>query len=93
MYRSALILLILTFLITSCGAEGYNYPEGKLPETTVKLSAFNTIYDDYNSTTPIAGSLIPFCFSSNRNSEGTEFVFIYEPMNVKWDKNTYYTDK
>ncbi|MGM0464440.1 MAG: hypothetical protein ACQEQW_07260 [Bacteroidota bacterium] len=89
MYRSILSLLILTFILNSCDPIiGYKYPEGTLPETPVNLSAFNTVYDDYNSTAPISGRLIPFCFSSNRNSEGGDFDIIYEPMNVQWDKNS-----
>lgn len=88
MYRPLIIIFVLALVINSCDLESYKYPKGTLPETPVNLSAFNTIYDDYNSTAPIAGTLIPFCFSSNRNSEGGEFDIIYEPMNITWDKNT-----
>ena len=37
------------------------------------LSDFNTEYDDFNSTAPSLGELIPFCFSTNRNSNGNAF--------------------
>lgn len=87
-------ILILIVLITSISCEnifspnGYKYNQGSLPETPVNLSEFNTEYDDYNSTAPSLGELIPFCFSTNRNSSGNEFDIIYQPMNVNFSKTT-----
>jgi len=59
-----------------------------LPETPVNLSDFNSVYDDYNSTAPSLGELIPFCFSTNRKSQGNAFDIIYMPMNVNFDKTS-----
>ena len=75
---------------TSCEKplRGYKYEKGSLPETPVNLSDFNTEYDDFNSTAPSLGELIPFCFSTNRNSNGREFDIIYQPMNVNFDKTS-----
>ena len=75
---------------TSCEKTpgGYRYNEGSLPERPVNLSDFNTEYDDYNSTAPSLGMLIPFCFSTNRNSQGDEFDIIYMPMNVNFNKTS-----
>ncbi|MEN8158200.1 MAG: hypothetical protein ABFS10_14705 [Bacteroidota bacterium] len=70
------------------GGGGYNYNEGDLPDNPVNLEAFNTVYDDYNSTAPTLGWLIPFCFSTNRQSQGGEFDVIYQPMNVSFSKTT-----
>lgn len=67
---------------------GYRYNQGSLPETPVNLSDFNTVYDDYNSTAPSLGELIPFCFSTNRKSSGNEFDIIYQPMNVNFSKTS-----
>lgn len=83
-------ILIIAFstLLVSCikSPGGYNYEQGHLPVTPVNLTDFNTVYDDYNATAPSLGLLIPFCFSSNRNSSGTNFDVIYQPMNVNFDK-------
>lgn len=86
------ILVIIIFIgLNSCRdiiPFGYKYNQGSLPETPVNLSDFNTEYDDYNSTAPTLGDLIPFCFSTNRLSQGGNFDIIYQPMNVSFDKNT-----
>jgi hypothetical protein len=85
-----LSILIGLVISTSCekGPTGYKFNEGRLPVTPVNLTDFNTAYDDYNSTAPSLGDLIPFCFSTNRNSHGNEFDIIYEPMNVNFDKTS-----
>lgn len=80
--------LILIVLISGCPIIGYKYNHGELPETPVNLEDFNTEYDDYNSTAPSLGWLIPFCFSTNRNSQGNNFDVIYMPMNVNFNKTT-----
>ena len=83
---SLLIILIVSF---SCERilPGYRYNQGSLPETPVNLSDFNTEYDDYNSTAPSLGKLIPFCFSTNRRNQN-DFDIIFMPMNVNFDKTS-----
>jgi hypothetical protein len=85
-------LLVIITLIISASCEktpnGYKYNEGSLPESPVNLSDFNSPYDDFNSTAPSLGRLIPFCFSTNRYSQGNTFDITYQPMNVKFDKTT-----
>ncbi len=96
MNKSTLTNIALILFITisnlscnhSCGLYGYKYNEGHLPDKVVNLSDFNSEFDDYNSTAPSLGYLIPFCFSTNRNSNGNDFDVIYQPMNVNFDKNT-----
>lgn len=83
-----ILLIIIVFVSCDKTPSGYNYEHGSLPETPVNLSDFNTEYDDYNSTAPSLGRLIPFCFSTNRNSNGNEFDIIYQPMNVNFDKTS-----
>ena len=85
-----LILLIVLIITSSCEKtrSGYKYEHGTLPDTPVNLSDFNTAFDDFNSTAPSLGELIPFCFSTNRNSNGNEFDIIYQPMNVNFDKTS-----
>jgi len=82
------LLLLLAIVLTGCPFYGYKYPFGELPEEVVNLEAFNSEYDDYNSTAPILGRLIPFCFSSNRHSEGGEFDIRYDPMNIEFSKTS-----
>ena len=76
-------LLILLIILASCDKIfiGHKYEKGILPKIPVNLSSFNTEYDDFNSTAPTFGGLIPFCFSTNRNSNVNEFEIIYEPFN------------
>lgn len=83
-----IVLLILLIASSSCERfrYGYRYNQGSLPETPINLSDFNTEYDDFNSTAPTLGELIPFCFSTNRNSNGNEFDIIFQPMNVNFSK-------
>jgi hypothetical protein len=85
-----LSLYLFLFLLISCDKNpgGYKYQQGHLPSSPVNLEAFNTMYDDYNSTAPSLGRLIPFCFSTNRNSSGADFDVIYQPMNVNFDKTS-----
>jgi len=79
------------FLLASLAAcnitpSGYKYNYGDLPNSPVNLDAFNSEYDDYNSTAPSLGRLMPFCFSTNRFSGGEQFDIIYMPMNIYFDK-------
>ncbi len=87
---SIIAWLFFLLAVTSCDGilPGYKYNKGSLPETPVNLSDFNTEYDDYNSTAPDFGYLIPFCFSTNRDSQGKDFDIIYMPMNVNFDRKS-----
>ncbi|RLD60587.1 MAG: hypothetical protein DRI95_15300 [Bacteroidetes bacterium] len=82
---SAFIFLTSLF---SCYPTGYEYNQGSLPDTPVNMEDFNSVYDDYNSTAPTLGWLIPFCFSTNRNSSGNNFDIIYRPMDISFSKTT-----
>ena len=91
MHLNKIIALVTLISLVSCdpiGPGGYKYNQGSLPDNPVNLDAFNSEYDDYNSTAPSLGRLIPFCFSTNRNSQGKTFDVIYEPMNVNFDKTS-----
>lgn len=78
----------MAFVLAGCPWYGYKYNTGTLPDTPVNLEDFNTEYDDYNSTAPSLGRLLPFCYSTNRHSQGGEFNIKYEPMNVNFDKTS-----
>ena len=87
---SKIVVLSIMIISASCDKtpNGYKYEQGSLPESPVNLTDFNTEYDDFNSTAPSLGELIPFCFSTNRNSYGNDFDIIYQPMNVNFDKTS-----
>ena len=80
--------LLLALALLGCPFYGYKYPHGKLPDGPVNLEDFNSEYDDYNATAPILGKVIPFCFSTNRHSQGGEFNILYTPMNVEFSKTS-----
>ncbi|TFH27063.1 MAG: hypothetical protein E4H10_05110 [Bacteroidia bacterium] len=88
MRYSKYVLILMALTLVGCPWYGYKYPNGKLPDTPVNLEAFNTEYDDYNSTAPTLGRFIPFCFSTNRQSQGGEFNVLYAPMNVEFSKTS-----
>jgi hypothetical protein len=52
------------------------------------LGDINSEYDDYNSTSPIIGYAFPLCFSSNRNSNGSNFDIIYKFLDVTMDRES-----
>jgi hypothetical protein len=79
--------LIFLIILLSCETETTEF-QGKLPEDPVNLADFNSEYDDFNSTAPSLGRLIPFCFSTNRNSNGDNFDVIYQPMNINFHKSS-----
>jgi hypothetical protein len=85
-----ILLPLMAIILTACPwpGHGYRYNTGTLPDTPVNLEAFNTEYDDYNSTAPSLGRLVPFCYSTNRHSQGGEFNIKYEPMSVVFSKTT-----
>lgn len=83
-----LILISFSLLLTSCfkddGNEYIFEYDTIVTEIPVNLASINSQYDDYNSNLPyIAGSL-PIVFSSNRKSEGANFDFVYEVIDVSY---------
>ncbi len=82
-----ILIVFILLLFFSCEPQ-YKHESGELPTTPQNLEAFNTKFDDYNSTAPTLGSFIPLCFSTNRYSNGNQFDVIYEPMVVTFGKST-----
>ena len=56
---------------------------GTFSATPVNMGSFNSQFDDYNSTAPIAGEMTPLCFSTNRYSNGGNFDIIYKDLSVE----------
>jgi hypothetical protein len=89
MIRNSIGLILAAgflFLFTGC-PYGYKYDEGRFPSKPVNFAAVNSIYDDYNSTSPVIESERYLYFSSNRNSNGAEFDIIGENFHIFWDKD------
>jgi hypothetical protein len=80
------IIAALFLLLTGCPFYGHKYDNGIFPADPVNFSAVNSIYDDYNSTSPVIESERYLYFSSNRNSIGNEFDIVGDNFHVIWDK-------
>lgn len=82
------IILISTLLVYSCTPKEEPYfPDIRIPETPVNLGDINSEYDDYNSWYPWAGVTSPLCFSSNRDTKGHDFDFVYKLLDVYWSRS------
>lgn len=89
MRKASLIIFLLIPIIYSCDKIiGYKYNSATISSKPVNLEFLNSEYDDYNSTSPILGETFPICFSSNRNSNGEEYDFIYKLVKFHFSKST-----
>lgn len=90
--KSFVLLVLMSLTTFSCDTihpnPGNKYSIGHFPTSPVNLGEFNTEFDDYNSDIPVFGGTFPFCFSSNRNSNGTDFDIVYKLMSVFFSKKT-----
>jgi hypothetical protein len=59
-----------------------NYKDAAFPSTPTNLGSINSAYDDYNSALPFIGKMHPLVFSSNRNSQGQNFDFVFKWLNI-----------
>lgn len=78
-----LLLPLIPVICFSCFPSDEEERTGIFPETAVNFSTFNTEFDDYNSAMPFFPDVAPFCFSSNRNSNGRDYDIVYKL--VKFD--------
>lgn len=81
--------LVTTLMLTGCepSSRGYKYNEGTFPETPLNLGVINSPDDDYNSTVPTYGEVLPLIFSSKRGGR-TDFDFVKESFNYRFDRTT-----
>jgi hypothetical protein len=88
MKRKIVRLQILAFCflcIISCDL--YKYDEGWFSDKPQNMVDFNTEFDDYNSALPPSlGGVVPFLFSSNRNSHGKNYDITKELIDVNFDR-------
>lgn len=64
---------------------GTRYDGGTIPETPANLTEINSEYDDYNSYLHMINSEMPLIFSTNRQSKGGDFDFIYYYLDINRD--------
>lgn len=89
MKRISILLLPIAVLVTGCPyGGGYKYNTGTLPVDPVNLSGINSEYDDYNLSSPVLGEGLPLVFSSNRESLGNNFDFVYKFMDIAFYKSS-----
>ncbi len=76
--------ILIGVLLYGCPTEHYfrTYYQTDFPDSAVNLGDINSVYDDYNSASPLIGNLIPLCFSTNRNSQGQNFDIIMKMLDV-----------
>jgi hypothetical protein len=80
-------VLIPLFLVSCETNTPDRYTIKTFPETPVNLADFNTEYDDYNSAMPSSsGETFPFCFSSTRNSSGSDYDIVYTLMSIQFSE-------
>ncbi len=85
----SLSLFGLLLLIYACPKHNtWDYEEGHFSTTPVNLDFLNTQYDDYNSALNQSGETFGLCFSSNRNSAGSDFDIVYKFVNILYDWET-----
>lgn len=91
-HKSLVLLTIIALVAFSCDIFNFNsgnqYTIGHFPTMPQNLTDFNTEFDDYNSDISIFTETFPFCFSSNRNSNGANFDIVYKLMSVDFSKRT-----
>ncbi len=81
-------IVIPAMMLQGCPGYGYKYNKAYFPTTPVNFTEINTVYDDYNATSPILGNGFPLCFSSSRNSGGANFDIVYKFISIEFSKTT-----
>jgi hypothetical protein len=77
-YVTTILILVITGG-SNCSKKDenpINYESGIFPEDIYNLEGLNSAYDDYNVSLPQVAGELPLMFSSNRNSQGTQFDIV-----------------
>lgn len=84
------IFLFVTLFIVMLNAcyRDYKYNIATIPETPVNLEEINSVYNDYNASSPVKGGSSPLVFSSDRGSNGHNFDIEYSFLNIVFSKLT-----
>lgn len=87
------ILIIIAILISACKPNSEGNPdydfiyETIVTEEPVNLEEINSLYDDYNLALPYEAFREGIYFSTNRNSAGEHFDFIYKALDISYHSN------
>lgn len=88
--KSTLLLCIgcLCLVVIGCDKrQPVQYNQGTFPELVTNLGDINSVDDDYNSTAPSFGNVMPLLFSSKRGGR-SDFNFVRETLNYTFDKRS-----
>jgi hypothetical protein len=89
MRNTCLLILLFGSLLIGCKPDNSSpYYDDVFPDTATNFGNINSSYDDYNSFLPITGGSYPLVFSSNRNSAGNNFDFVYKWLDISMHKKT-----
>ncbi len=88
--KRSLVLILTGFALTLTGCffdddNDYIFEyETIVTEIPVNLASINSQYDDFNTNLPYIAGTLPIVFSSNRKSEGANFDFVFEVIDVSY---------
>lgn len=80
------VFVLLVALGISCDKADDFTPS--YPEHPVNLTEINSQFDDFNSTSPIAGEISPICFSTNRSSAGLHYDILCTSLRIQFSKQS-----
>lgn len=89
-FKVTVWLSLLVFAITACnppGERNQNYDfsyDTIVGDEPVNLEEINSAFDDYNSALPYPAFRQGIYFSTNRNSAGGNFDFIYKALDISY---------
>jgi hypothetical protein len=88
------LLISLLLLAHACDQSRFNIDVAIIPREVTNLTDVNSTHDDFNSAGPLffASEVFTLVFSSNRNSNGTDFDLVsyqcylfYDQVNISFD--------
>jgi hypothetical protein len=80
-----LLSVILLLLFTGC-PYGYKHNEGHFPSDPVNFASVNSVYNDFNMSSPVIEEEHYLCFSSDRNSFGADYDIVGDYFHLLWDR-------
>jgi hypothetical protein len=78
--------LLLLLMFAGC-PYGYKYHEGHFPSQPVNFSDVNSMYNDFNSDSPVISDEHYLCFSSDRISAGMDYDIVGDYLHILWDRD------
>lgn len=92
--RNILLFSLALLLAVACDQSRLNLDVAVIPREVINFTEINSTHDDFNSAGPIffAADNFTLIFSSNRNSNGTDFDLVsyqcyvyYDQVNISFD--------